>query len=191
MRSPILVDAPADTPVTLTEVKAHCRVDGTASDTVLTIYLNAAIGHLDGLNGVLGRALVTQTWRQDFSEFDDPMRLPFGPLDSIDSITYYDADNAQQTLSSDVYTSGTDEQGPFVTLASGEEWPATYERDDAVSVNFIVGTDADDVPAEIKLAILMMVSHWNEKREGVSADSMFEIPMGVSYVLSPHRQMRV
>jgi fatty-acyl-CoA synthase len=78
-------------PVTLTEIKAHCRVDGADSDAVLNALIAAAVSHLDGHTGILGRAMVTQTWRQDFEAFGGRLRLPLWPVASVTSVTYRDA----------------------------------------------------------------------------------------------------
>lgn len=190
MLSPVRTAAPSVTPVSLTEVKAHCRVEGTDSDAVLTALLNAAVDHLDGWTGILGRCMVTQTWRQDFSGFGC-MRLPLWPVASISTVTYYDADNAQQTLSTDVYTLRSDALGAYVDLKPDQSWPGVYARPDAVSVTFIAGQAAADVPAALKAAILLLTSHWNENREAVSEGSMSPLPFGVSALIAPYRRVGV
>ena len=191
MLSPVRTSAPADTPVSLTEVKAHCRVDGTDSDAVLTLLLAAAVSHLDGWTGILGRCMVTQSWRQDFCGFASPLRLPLGPVASVTSVAYYDADNALvAALSSDVWVLRHDALGAYVDLKPGQSWPSSYARADAVSVTYAAGTAAADVPAALKAAILLMVSHWNENREAV-AGSMSEVPMSASALIAPFRRIGV
>lgn len=190
MLSPIRTVAPSQTPVSLTEAKAHCRVDGTDSDAVLTAMLNAAVDHLDGYTGILGRALVTQTWRQDYASFGNP-RLPVGPVASITGISYFDADNLSQALSSDIYTLRKDALGAYVDLKPDQAWPGVYARPDAISVTYVSGAAAADVPAAIKAAILLLVSHWFEHREAVSEGAMAELPMAVNALLAPYRVRNV
>lgn len=191
MYAPIRTTSPATTPVSLTEVKAHCRVDGTDSDAVLTILLNAAVDHLDGWTGILGRALVTQTWRQDYCSFTTPLRLAVGPVASVTSVTYYDTDNVQQTLANTVYALRNDAQGARLDLKVDQVWPAYYARADAVSVTYVAGTAAADVPASIKAAILLLVSHWNENREAVTDGAMSALPLGVDRLIGLHRRMNI
>lgn len=188
MLAPVRTVAPATTPVSLSDVKAHCRVSHNDDDAVLTSLLNAAVAYLDGWSGVLGRCLVTQTWRQDFASFG-VLRLLLGPVASITSITYYDATNEQQTLSADVYGLFTDELGSYAGLKPGQSWPSAYGRSDAVSVTFVAGTAAADVPASIKAAIMLLVGHWNENREAVTAGAMSELPLSVDALISPHRRI--
>lgn len=191
MFAPVRTSAPATTPVSLTEVKAHCRVDGTDSDAVLTILLNAAVDHLDGWTGILGRALVTQTWRQDYCAFFTPLRLAVGPVASVTSVTYYDADNVQQTLADTVYALRYDALGAHIDLKVDQVWPGIYARADAISVTYVAGTAAADVPASIKAAILLLVSHWNENREAVTEGAMSELPLGVDRLIGTHRRINI
>lgn len=186
MEPPFRTVPPATTPVSLTEVKAHCRVGDTDDDAVLTALLNAATDHLDGPDGLVGKCMVSQTWCQRLSAFGDRMRLTVGPVASVASITYYDADNVQQTLSTSVYQLSRDRCGHYVSLKSDQTWPTTYKRDDAVSVTFVAGVAADDVPDSLKAAVLMLVSHWDDNRDGST-----EIPSSVKYLVGLRREMFV
>lgn len=189
MLAPVLVTPPDDLPLSVAEARQHCRIDGTDDDALVAALIQAATDHLDGWNGILGRCLMTQTWRQDFPGFGCRMRLPLAPVQSVSQVTYYDADNAQQTLASSVYALLTDAVGSYVTLAPNQDWPTTYRRPDAVSVTYVAGYGgATDVPQAIKQAMLLMISHWYENREaatvGVIASSL---PMAVDALLTPYR----
>jgi uncharacterized phiE125 gp8 family phage protein len=191
MFSPVRTVAPATNPVTLTEAKAHCRVDHTDDDTLIGLLISSATAHLDGYAGILGRALVTQTWRQDFGGFSDPLRLALCPVASISSITYFDADNATQTLAGSVYGLFTDEFGAYVALKPDQSFPSVYSREDAVSVTYVAGVADSDVPAPIKHAILLLVGHWYANREAVSESQMSELPMAVDALIRPYRRVGV
>ncbi|GEC15160.1 head-tail connector protein [Nitrobacter winogradskyi] len=167
MLAPVRTAAPTITPVSLAEVKAHLRVDHTDDDAMIGALLTAATERFDGWTGILGRCLVEQTWRQDFECFSDCLRLPLAPVLSIESITYFDGDNAQQTLAASVYNLFTDARGPYVGLKPDQPWPGIYSRRDAISVTFKAGyattpaqgeTPAQStVPEPIKLAIILQV----------------------------------
>jgi uncharacterized phiE125 gp8 family phage protein len=191
MFSPVRTVAPATNPVTLTEAKAHCRVDHTDDDTLIGLLISSATAHLDGYAGILGRALVTQTWRQDFGGFSDPLRLALRPVASISSITYFDADNATQTLAGSVYGLFTDEFGAYVALKPDQSFPSAYSREDAVSVTYVAGVADSDVPAPIKHAILLLVGHWYANREAVLESQMSELPMAVDALIRPYRRVGV
>lgn len=178
--------APTDTPVSLAEVKAHCRVGENDDDAVLTGLLAAATDYLDGPYGLIGKCMVTQTWCQRLEEFDDCIRLTVGPVASVSSITYYDADNEQQTLSTSVYEMNRDTLGAYISLKPNQAWPAIYARKDAISITFVAGVAAADVPDTLKTAVLMIVSHWDENRDGGS-----EIPNSVRHLVGIRREMFV
>lgn len=193
MLPPVRTVAPEDAPVSLLEAKAHCRVDYDDDDTLIAALIDAATAHVDGWTGVLGRALVTQSWRQGFQRFGCAMRLPLAPAVSITGIAYFDGDNVAQTLSADVYQLLAHACGPFVTLQPDQVWPGSYDRKDAVSVTYVAGFgDADAVPAAIKAAILLIVGHLYENREAsVVGVSVEKLPMAVDALLAPWRRVSV
>jgi uncharacterized phiE125 gp8 family phage protein len=188
MFRPVLVTAPASDIVSLAEVKAHCRVDHTSEDTYLSALIQAATSHLDGYSGVLGRALLPQTWRQDFEDFGDVMRLPIGPVQSITSVIYQDTSGADQTLANTEYVLLRDNFGDYVTLAANKSWPSVGDRADAVRITYLAGTAS--IPVAIKHAALLLVGHWFSHREAVSAGSMMATPIAVDALLTPHRMLQ-
>lgn len=193
MLAPVRTAAPSATPVSLTEVKAHCRVEGTDSDTVLTMLLDVAVAHLDGWSGILGRCLVNQGWRVSFCRWPPSgiIRLPF-PDVSASTVKYFDEVNAEQTVSGTAVLQ--DETGSFVRLAAAFARPSLYDdRDDAVQVTFTAGYGAagSDVPAPIRGAILLMVSHLFHNREAVGDNSLAELPLGVDRLIDPYRRRRI
>jgi len=192
MLAPVRTADPAETPVTLDEAKLHLRVDHNDDDTLISSLIGAATAYLDGWSGILGRALVTQTWRQDFCRFSDCMRLPLAPVTSIDKVEYFDGANARQTLDAGVYTLLADARSPFVTLAPGQYWPGIYSRDDAVSVTFVAGCAAEAVPAPIRTAILLHVAHLYINREAVIVgDAPTVLPMSAEALIAPYRRVGV
>lgn len=189
MLRPVLVTAPSVSPITLTEAKTHLRVDHSDEDTLIQGLIDAAVSHLDGSAGVLGRAMVTQTWQLDFDAFYPKMRLRPGNLLGITSISYFDNDNATQALSASIYSAFTDEIGPYVEEAPDQSWPSTYTRADAVRVTWTAGygATAASVPAAIRAAMLLMIGHWYANRETVNVGNITsEMPFAAAALLAPH-----
>lgn len=189
MIAPVRVTPPATTPVSLAEAKLHCHVDHDDDDSLITTLIAAATEHLDGWAGLLGRAMVTQSWRQDFCRFGC-LRLPL-PAASITSITYHDANGDQQTLSTDIYDLFADARGSFVDLKPDQSWPGTQTRHDAVSVTFVAGSGAADVPAPLKAAVLMLTAHLYLHREAVGDGTLAALPLGVASLIAPYRRVGV
>jgi uncharacterized phiE125 gp8 family phage protein len=185
--APVRTVAPANPPVTLSEAKAHCRVDHADEDALLTSLVAAAVAHLDGWSGVLGRAIVTQTWRQDFDGFggvgDLRLRLPM-PAASVVSLVYVDGEGDSQTLDPDAYVLRADVLGSYIEPAYGEAWPTTRNQTGAVRVTFTAGAAVADVPQPIKQAILLLVGHWYANREAVTAGAQVVLPLAVDALLA-------
>ena len=186
MPAPVRTLAPANMPVSLAEAKAHLRVDHDDQDDLITAQIKAATVWLDGYAGILGRALITQTWRQDFAGFADRLPLPVSPVISVVGVSYFDAGNVQQTLDAGVYDLLADARGAYITLRPGQSWPATFRRADAVSVTFTAGYGAAaDVPEPIRQAILLIVQRLFD-----GADTAIDIAIErtVHSLIAPYRR---
>jgi len=170
--APVRTSAPAATPVSLAEAKAHCRIDHTDDDALITAMIAAAVSELDGWSGALGRALVTQTWSQSFDGFPLRLRLPLRAT-SVESLTYVDADGDTQTLASDQYALRRDALGSFVEPAYDVNWPTVRSQAASVTVSFVCGSAAADVDDAIKAALLLRVGDLYENREA-SGPALFE-----------------
>jgi hypothetical protein len=118
------------------------------------------------------------------------IELPFPRLQSVESITYLDADGVQQTLAPELYTvDGASEPG-ILTPAPGQFWPDTQNIMNAVQIAFTAGYgDAEAVPAGIKAWMLMRIGALYENREGVTSQQRItgqEFPF-VIRLLDPYR----
>lgn len=190
---PVLVTPPSGDVVTLTEAKAWLWVDHTSDDTLIGAMIAGAIANLDGWNGILGRCLLTQVWRQDFAEWDarGELRLPFKGVTAV-AVKYYDSDNTLQTVSSSLYELLEDASSSFVRFKADFSEPSYYDRSDAIQVTVTAGyADAAAVPEAIKTAIKMMVAHWYANRETVAAQQMSTVPFAAEHLLMPYRSVNI
>ena len=176
----ILKTAPASEPVTTALVSSYCRVTDSDENTEIAAIALAARERVEADSGL---CLISQTWldyRACFP-FVDFIRLPKAPLISVDSIKYYDEDNTLQTLSASYYVASPAGSIPaIVELAYGYDWPTTYDRQDAVVIEFKVGyASADVVPAAAKIAIKALARHLYDNRGLVqSGTTITSIPAG-------------
>lgn len=185
-KSSALVTAPAAEPVSLTEAKAHCRIDGTADDALLTALIKAAREHVEIITG---SALVTQTLDIKYDSFGPQIDLPHPPLQSVTSIKYLDDSGVEQTLASSVYRVNADRYPASITLDYNQAWPNLYPVSSPVTVRLVAGYGAASaVPQPIKQALLLLVGHWYENREeSIAAVSLQPIPTGVAALLAGYR----
>jgi len=189
-----IVTQPATPLLSLAEAKSFIRFEANDDDDDIEAFVAGCTDQVDAEFGELGRALITQTWRLALPEFPqgDRIALPISPVQSITSVTYYDADGAEQTLAAEKYRliAGADEG--FIELVGNEIWPATITRSDAVKVTYVAGYGdaATDVPEGIRQAVRLMVSHWYDNRKAATEDKLSEMPMGVRYILAKYRVPR-
>lgn len=180
---------PAAEPVSTSEAKTHLRVSGSGDDTYIDTLVKSARKHVEAY---LGRSLITQTRVLRMDEFPcaDAIELPYGPITSVTSVAYLDADGTTQTWSSANYRVDSYSVPPRISLAYGISWPTTRGVSHSVTVTYVCGYGAagSNVPAEIVHAIKLIVGHLYETREETSAGyELKEIPMGARALLAPYR----
>lgn len=183
------VVAPSVEPVTVDEVKTQLIIDGNDLDAEVAAMIAPARQLVEQM---IGRALITQTWDRWYDAFPAVMSLPWAPLQSVTAITYVNTDGAEQTLSPDVYTVDADSEPGRVYLAYGQSWPSTRAIPKAVKVRFVAGfgDTSDDVPACIKLAIMLLVGSLMNNREDDAPIALHKVPWGVKSLLADHRMYR-
>lgn len=182
--------AAATAPVTVAEVKADLRIEHALEDAKIADLIATATAMAGAPDGITGKSLVTETWALSVPRADSYGRicLPVTPVQSITTITYFDADNAPQSLTvGDFYLYGN-EDSAYIELKEGS-WPTVYNRRDAVTVTFVTGYGAAAaVPANIRQAIRLMAAHWYEHRVSVAERALFEVPMGAAMLLGASRK---
>lgn len=190
--APTRIEGPAEALLSLEDAKIQCRVDGSSEDDLITALVAGAEAHLDGYAGVLGRALVTQTWEQKFDSFpaDRCLRLPLGNLQAA-TVTYYDGSNQSRTFTD--FTAVSDAIGPMLILPETATWPTTYDRPDAVTVEWECGYGTvENVPASIIHAVRLLVAHWYDNRVAVTSGAAPSVvPMAVDMLLAPYRMVGI
>lgn len=166
-----LVTAPAEEPLSLSDAKAHLRLEHDDDDTLVGLLIQGARQYLER---ALGRSLVTQTWDLTLDDFyagspgGEVILLPGGPVQSVTSITYYDSQGTSTVLSSSLYLVDTSCEPARISPSVGGVWPGTQSRMGAVVVRYVVGFGAASaVPQDIKAILRLLVGHWYENREGV------------------------
>ncbi|KPL55478.1 hypothetical protein ABB55_27260 [Prosthecomicrobium hirschii] len=166
---------PSEYPVTLAEAKDHLRIDWDSENAALERLIKAATAKLDGRGGLLGRALVSQSWRLVLDAFPaGGIVVPLPPCQSVDAITYLDASGDEQPLTGfRAYGIGGEDRVTILPAADAS-WPVTTELPGAVVVEFTAGYgDAADVPEPIREAILSEVANRFRERESTSAADGF------------------
>jgi len=181
-----LITDPSTEPVTLAQAKAHCRVDGTADDTLITALIVAA---REACEHKIGRPLITQTWERTLEYFAGGAVLlgKFKPL-SIISVYYLDDSGADTLLDPLAYTLDADTEPGYLLPAYGTTWPSARATANSVRVRFTAGygPSAADVPTAIKQWILIAVGTMYEHRTGIADKALAALPF-LDALLDPER----
>ena len=172
----VLVTPPAAPPITLAEVKAQARVAHDDEDLLIQQYIDAATAWLDGPAGILGRCLVTQTWRAELAAVTGPIRLPF-PDTVIGSAVCTDAEGGEL-----IHAFELQDQLPLLRPITG------LGRSAAITFTAGYGAPAE-VPAAIRQAMLLLVAHWYDHRD--AAPDRSALSMAVDALIAPFRRMHL
>lgn len=179
--------APTYRPVTDGQVLEHLRVTDDAEQQLASSMLDAVLAYLDGPRGILGRCIITQTWRLELAEFANDMTLPVEPVQSV-TVQYRNDAGAWVTL-----TGGTDYdlltpmgEPPRVALGWNAAWPTTGDYRYPVRIDMVAGEAI--ASADVQALVLMLTAHWFQNREAVSDVQMMPVPMSVSALIDNIRR---
>ncbi len=207
-----LITPPVAEPVTLAQVKQHCRVTIDDDDALLETYISAA---RELCERETHRSFFNQTWRLSLDHF--PMypfwsgtqqsttlhdgwsysswwkyfqiKLPRPSFVSVTSITYVDMLGDTQTVDPSIYYVDTAGEPGSVSPIYGSYWPYTdLYVPDSVAVNYVAGSYGDGVneaycPAKVQVAIMMAAAGMYENREPSSGLKHYELPLGITRLL--------
>lgn len=212
----ILLEAPIKKIVSVEDFKIHHNIRHDDDNELITSFIDAIMGHIDGADGILGRALFTQQWelRLDcfpsgsyedrWDSFPGSVRssagyafgidLPLPPFQSLESFQYIDQ-NTGSLLDVDASVYQVVLGGSFqATLVPKytQFWPVSRQEPHSVRIQFTAGYDGDalPIPPAIKKAALGIMSLWYENREtagGFPAGQLSELPYGARALLAPLR----
>ncbi|MBN8187604.1 phage head-tail connector protein [Salipiger thiooxidans] len=192
MIRPIRTSPPAELPVSLEEFKAQAVIDFADDDALAGILLDAAVAHLDGYTGVLGRCLVSQDWAQGYRDWADRLQLPFPDVSSV-TVSYRDENGADQTVDGDLFEVVDGARGAHVVFRDEFSAPSLADdREFPVSISFTAGYGAaGNVPGALKVAIMMLAAHWYAVREAGSGVAVSTVPLGFDALIAPYRRVGV
>lgn len=183
----VVVITPPVPDIDLELVKSHLRVEHDDDDVLIQAYISAACAYVDGPQGILGRAIWTQTLELRQNVFCGPIHLPYGPVAAVASIAYVDPYGAEQTLDDTGYVLRT---GDIVGLTYGASWPALRGDAEGVRIQYVTGED--EAPTAIVQALLLLIGHWYANRETVNVGNITsQLPLATQALLAPYRDVRV
>lgn len=177
----VTVITPPEPIVTWDEARAHLRLDEDDEQKGYVEGLIAvATAWLDGPAGGLGRALGVQTLEARFDRWPCPLRLPCPPEIEVVSVKYIDP-------------AGIEQSWPISQPLFYDGLPSVRGREGDIRVQWRAGYAEGKIPAPIRHAILLMVSHLFNNRDAVSTTTAqpAQMPLGVEALVGPYRVLAV
>lgn len=146
---------PAVLAVSLVEARQALRLDDTseAMSQQLTTWLE---GIIEKLEHRTGRAFINRPCRLTLDNFNGDIKFGFPRLHSVTALKYLDEAGVERTLDPQDYFVDVVSEPGFAVPAPGKAWPCTFNRINAVAIEYIAGygeTPAT-VPKKARLYIL-------------------------------------
>lgn len=194
-------EAPSVDVVDLDRVLRHLRLDEADLDETERSLIQGAIAtaheHLDGRAGILGRALLTQTWE---AVTDRPtwavlgarsaagFMLELPPIQAVTKVEYLSG-GAYVEMQSGTWRS-VPRPGARVAVLS-PSWPAADNDPTAYRLTFRTGYgNAAAVPAPIVSAMLLAIADLYDNRDGKTLANLVENPT-IARLLAPYSAIGV
>lgn len=189
----VMTSGPGLEPLTLAEVKAHLRIDGTAEDALLQSLIVTSRLHIEA---ALGVALITQSWSWFIDRWPKTQRLalPLRPVQAVADVRLWRADGSSDSLDpSKFFVDGQATPARLVWMGSVPlADPGRVVNGVEIAFTAGFGAAPENVPSTIRHALLLLIAHWYQHREPVEIGSGINaIPQMVSELLAPHRRRRL
>jgi uncharacterized phiE125 gp8 family phage protein len=169
--------------------KKHLRLDADVEDDLLgTLFIPAVVERGETATR---RAFLEQTWdlRLDAPPCGWWIEIPKPPLISVTFVKYIDTAGVEQTWGATNYTvsapAGPRCRAGRLALAPGVSWPTCRQQIEAMTIRFVAGygTEAEDVPAQLRVAALLDLGTLYEHREAiVETTALVELPDGAKAI---------
>lgn len=183
-----LIVAPAVEPVSMSELKAHLRIDHGEEDDVLLATLVVARATVERLSQ---RALITQTVRLFLDEAPQNglLRIQVSPVQRIAAARVWTATEVSATLPASGYR--LDAVSEPARLLFTDPIPIPHTPIAGIEVDVVIGygDTGAAVPASLRQAVKLLAAAWYENRgDGPEAA---EIPAAVRALTDDFRPRRL
>lgn len=175
-------------------LKDHLRLgsgfaDADLQNGLLEAYLRAAIAAIEGR---IGKALIARQFRwliEDWRSLSE-QALPLAPVNSVASVTLFDAAGTGTLIAADRYAVMPDTHRPRL-VARGTLFP-TVPQDGKIEIVFDAGFDAlwANIPADLQQAALLLAAGYYENRHDAGTHPA-GLPKQVQVLIERWRTVRV
>lgn len=189
----VLNSGPLVEPVSLAEAKAHLRIDTDDEDGLLASLITSARLHIEAHLNVV---LLNQSWSVYFDSWPDDgvVVLPMAPLVSVNAVSIRSEQGDATIISDNNYYADISGRTPRLVRSRTGVWPPPKRKAGGIEITLTAGygEEPEEVPQNIRQAILLLTAHWFENRELVSlSDRFVDVPAAVFALLQPYRRARL
>jgi uncharacterized phiE125 gp8 family phage protein len=185
--TPILLAGPAQEPVSLDEMRSYLRLESGEEDALVLSLIKAA---RHGVEQGSKRALMAQKWRLRLQRFprEGQVRLPLSPILSLDAARSFDATGAAVLLDLALFHLDESRLSIDPSALPADGFAAGFEAD--VTAGF--GTQASDVPDDLRQAVRMLAAHFYAHRaDALHEDRVAHFPAEIAALVAPWRRLRL
>ena len=189
-----LTAAAALEPVSLTDAKAYLRVDIADDDAFITTLITVARSELERN---LGRAFVTQSWTYWLDRWPPgfAVPLPVAPVQAVSQVRVYALDDSFAVLPAAAYLLDGLGSPPRLIRRGTLPWPVPLRPALGIAIDITAGhgSQPTDVPAALRIATLLLIAHWYDRRELAEpgAPAPGGLPEMVRDLIAPYRVRRL
>lgn len=209
---------PTEEPVTLEEADNFLRGNGVLEEVDATLLQSMIFSAREYIELTIRQALITQTWEMFMDHFpqvkndlgwwdgvrdgsivqgqSSSFEIPIGPLQSVDSISTFDDLNQETVFDPSNYFLNTAKNPGEVILNMNSVWPVFTRHRNGVRVVYKAGfgDQSIDVPAPLRLATKMLITHWYENREYIKTQSDLNqstAPLHVQSMINRYKRFKL
>jgi uncharacterized phiE125 gp8 family phage protein len=186
----VLIDPPSAEPLTLVQVKAHLRIEHDDEDDLLLSLAITARQHLERETGL---CLLVQRWRLHLDAWPrgGVIAIARGPVQTIESVTVYDADGEASDASLEDHLLDGHSRPARLWL---RDPPAPGRALNGIEIDFTAGFGeaGADVPSPLMRAMLIHIGFMYGFRGVVSPEQQpAGIPDGYERLIGSFRLRRL
>lgn len=155
--------------INTSEAKLHLKVDYSADDSIIDICAQMAQDYVESKTN---QRIGEQTVNLVIDEFEDQINLDFGPIISVISIKYLDADGEEQTLDPSIYKFLPGFRS-IIALRPNCSWPTVYALPRSITIqvkagwkrNAVQSNGETELPGKLLNVLFLLVTHYYNHRE--------------------------
>lgn len=184
------LSAPLVEPITLSEAKAHLRVESDHEDSLILDLIKVARQELERQTGL---CLIDQSWRLFLDHWPPcgSIDLPFRPVKEISEVRIFNREGNAKTLAPTDYVLDAYGNEPKLHI---QKVAIPTQQHNGIEIDLICGFGGtgSDVPDILKRAILILVAHWFEFRGTYTPnDQPVSIPPLFDRLIASERLVRL